>query len=186
MHSATSKKLELWLLRHAKSSWGDPTLPDIDRPLNNRGRNAAVKMANFLNQIGFKVDSALCSPSNRTQMTLDILNRNLITPVAKKICTAIYEARVQDLIKTLSHVPPYNKRVLLVGHNPSLQNLVLHLCRYAEKNSKGNIKKIYRSLPTCGLVHITFRAREWRDITEVCGELQLVIFPKEIILDGGI
>ena len=179
------KKLDLWLLRHAKSSWSDPALPDIDRPLNNRGRNAAVTVSKFLNQLGFKADLALCSPSNRTQTTLNILNCNLVTPVPKKICTAIYEASVEGLIKILSNVPQSNESVLLVGHNPSLQNLALYLCRYADENSKENVKKIYKSFPTCGLVNIALPAREWCDIKAVWGQLRLVKFPKEITRDGG-
>ena len=82
------KKLDLWLLRHAKSSWSDPALPDIDRPLNNRGRNAAVTVSKFLNQLGFTADLALCSPSRRTQTTLNILNCNLVTPVPKQVLKA--------------------------------------------------------------------------------------------------
>ncbi|MEM1306411.1 MAG: histidine phosphatase family protein, partial [Pseudomonadota bacterium] len=92
----------LILLRHAKSSWSDPGLADIDRPLNKRGRAAAPRMGRWLAQAGYTPDLVICSPSMRTRQTLSAISHTLPIPrEGLRFEPDIYEAPWQRLLAVL-------------------------------------------------------------------------------------
>jgi len=113
----------LYLLRHAKSSWDDPTMHDFDRPLNARGIRAAKFMGEMMNERGFVPDLTLCSPSTRTRMTVELLDCE--APIV--FDDRIYEASLGDLVAVLEDHQNSADALLIVCHNPGIESLIRHL-----------------------------------------------------------
>ena len=122
------EKRELLILRHGKSDW-DKTVDDYHRPLKNRGKRGAQRIGIWLAQNNLVPDTVISSPAERAKVT------------AEKACKAmgfvkkdisfekrVYLAEVNDLLAVLANCPPSSKRVMLVGHNPGLEELLLYLC----------------------------------------------------------
>ena len=110
--------LRLILMRHAKSSWDDPTWSDKERPLNQRGRRAAAALGKWLAEKGYLPDTVLCSTSQRTRETLDGLKLGVV-PV--KYLDDLYHASTNVLLDTLREKAA-GKSVLLITHNPGCAN----------------------------------------------------------------
>jgi phosphohistidine phosphatase len=115
----------LLLLRHAKSSWDDPGLPDADRPLAPRGRRAAAAMAGRLRAIGGEPGLTLCSPARRARETAELLGLSA-APVLEP---ALYGGAARAVVERLRRVPDHIDALLVIGHNPELQALALELAR---------------------------------------------------------
>jgi phosphohistidine phosphatase len=117
----------LYVLRHAKSSWDDPTLPDDARPLSARGRRNAATLAAHLRSEGISPDTVLCSSALRTRQTLAVLLDVLDDDVAVSIERRLYAASTAELLDRLREVPERTRSLLLVGHNPGLEGLLERL-----------------------------------------------------------
>lgn len=117
---------QLLLLRHAKSSWDDRSLPDQDRPLSGRGRRAAAAMRRAMHALGLAPDLVLVSPARRTRETLEALepwdDAPLIEPVE-----GLYLATAPQMLAVLRDVAQTVRSVLLIGHNPGLHGLAVQL-----------------------------------------------------------
>ena len=116
----------LHLLRHAKSSWKDPSLNDHDRPLSKRGRQTAKMMAAYFRRAKIAPDLVICSTAMRARQTLDPIAK------AKKPPKVVLERKIyggaqRALWEQLWNLPESAKSVLLIGHNPALQDLALEL-----------------------------------------------------------
>ena len=111
----------LWLLRHAKSDWADARLKDHDRPLNNRGRRSAAQVATTLHREKIHLDLVLASTARRAVDTANHLD----LPVTRD--SALYNASADDLLGRLREVPDDVTSVLLVGHNPGIEELAARL-----------------------------------------------------------
>jgi phosphohistidine phosphatase len=119
----------LYLLRHAKSSWDDPALADHDRSLAPRGRRAAKVMAEYLRRKGVAPELVLCSTSRCTRQTLRRIAPGLGKNAEVKIEPELYAASAADLLKVVREVPDEIESVMLIGHNPGIQDLALTLAR---------------------------------------------------------
>lgn len=120
----------LILMRHAKSSWGDPSLSDHDRPLNARGRHAAQQMANAIVARGLQPNAILCSSATRARQTMSPLLDQLDGSVALTLSRALYDAKAEDypdLIKNRLSAAHQPQTVLLVGHNFAIQDAAINL-----------------------------------------------------------
>jgi phosphohistidine phosphatase len=117
----------LYLLRHAKSSWDDPALSDHDRPLSSRGRRASGVIADYLRREAIAPDLVLCSSSTRTRETLERISAGIKAKIAVEIEDGLYAASSSDLLAMLNAVEPRVDSVLLIGHNPAIQELALAL-----------------------------------------------------------
>ncbi|MGX0977726.1 phosphohistidine phosphatase [Roseovarius sp. MBR-51] len=104
----------LILMRHAKSDWGDPRLPDSARPLNARGRKASTALGRWLHAQDLLPDQILCSPAERTQETCARLK--LATP--PDLNDALYLAEADEMLAVLRHATGH--QVLMLGHNPGI------------------------------------------------------------------
>ena len=115
---------KIFLLRHAKSSWDNQNLTDFERPLNQRGVNNATALGEYLKSINFKVDQILSSPSERTLQTLQILSA--VAKIKNEIITvnSIYHSTLENLLTIIRQMCLENRSLLLVGHNPSMHDLV--------------------------------------------------------------
>lgn len=180
--------LSLALLRHAKSSWEDSSLSDFDRPLNARGQSAAPLMGRKLAELDIIPELILCSTSKRTRQTLESamiaaeeINGARASVGDKKAPRIVFEddlylASSMDLFRRLRAIPSGPETVLLVGHNPGLQDLAAML---AGKGDAKSLSRLLEKYPTAGLAIIHFEASTWRDIAPGDGRLEAFITPKD-------
>src|SRR6266576_2330919 len=117
----------LFLLRHAKSSWDDAELADHDRPLAPRGRRAAKLIAEHLRRQSVPPALVLCSSAQRTRETLDRIAPALGEEVPVQIERELYAASEQRLLERLRAITGGVESMLLIGHNPGLEQLALSL-----------------------------------------------------------
>jgi phosphohistidine phosphatase len=113
----------LLLLRHAKSSWDDPTLPDHDRPLNKRGKRDAPRMGALLAEHELVPDLVLCSTAARTVETARAVIAACGYDGEVRLSRELYHAPAHLYAAILRREPSRHARVLLVGHNPGLEEL---------------------------------------------------------------
>ena len=111
----------LLLLRHAKSSWGDPGLPDMERPLSPRGRRNAAAMAKELDAEGLMPDKVLCSPARRTRETLAALLPYLDGEGHVAIEPKLYDSMPGDYISAIGRSGGEARTLMVIGHNPTIQ-----------------------------------------------------------------
>ncbi len=161
---------ELFLVRHAKSSWDDPILSDFDRPLNSRGKEDAPLMGEHLKKLGIKPDLILSSPAKRAKKTAKILAAKLGYPEEKiEWREQIYEASAQTLLYLVCQLPQGAKRVMVIGHNPGLTMLA---------NILGDIT--IENIPTAGVVGVAFDTSDWQEACRMQGHTILFEYPKKI------
>jgi len=112
------------VIRHAKSSWDDPSVADHDRPLSKRGRKALDKLCEHLETLGLIPDVVMCSSSLRTRETLDGV-RPVLGPQTRVVTdTALYAAGAERLLTELRRLDEDVDTVFLIGHNPGVADLV--------------------------------------------------------------
>lgn len=136
---------QVFLLRHAKSSWKNLSSKDFDRPLNKRGRTDAKNLARFLTKNTINIKEVICSPSKRTLDTYKIIKKSLNRKHAFTIEDKIYECSESALIKLIKKI---SIDTLIIGHNPSITNAINILCKCKIIN-----------IPTCTLVKIIAEKR---------------------------
>ena len=164
----------LFLLRHAKSSWDDPTLADHDRPLAPRGRRAAKVMAEHLGRKGIAPELVLCSPARRTRETLARIEPGLGRNPDVRIDSELYAASAAALLEVLHEVPDEVESVMLIGHNPGIQELALSLARGGHE-----IPRLRSKFPTAALVTLELNGT-WRELAPGSAELVSFVKPKEV------
>ena len=158
----------LYLLRHAKSSWKDVTLPDFDRPLKDRGRKAAKRIGKHLAQEKLSDPLVLCSPALRTRETAEIVLKHANVRVDVSFVERIYEASLRDLLQVVSEIPDEKQVAIMIGHNPGFEELLACL------TGEG------RRMPTAALAKIKFDVESWKDIKEDQGTLEWFVTPKQL------
>lgn len=163
----------LYLLRHAKSSWEDPELDDRYRPLTSRGRKAARLAARYLEMESITPDLVLCSPAQRCQETLEPLRSAFAGPVQIDIEEDLYGAGSGDLLRRLRKVPPETGSVLVIGHNPAIQELAVMLARNPE-----DLVRLRDKYPTAALATLNFRG-DWKLLGETAAVLEEFLVPRE-------
>ena len=117
----------LTLLRHAKSGWDDQHLRDLDRTLNGKGRRAARIIGRHLAAEALAFDRVLASPAVRVRETLAAVETGLGRPLAPEWDRALYLAPAEAMLEMVRALPGDAARVLVVGHNPGIEELVLLL-----------------------------------------------------------
>jgi len=159
----------LFLTRHAKSSWNNPGLADIDRPLNERGKKAAPFMGKLIVDKGEKPELLISSPANRALSTarafgevMGLVENDII------VNRAIYGAGAQQLLELVQNQDDLHKSIMLFGHNPTFTSFVNML-------TGSNIMNVV----TCGVVRIDFEYSSWIDIDFGSGRLVYYEYPKK-------
>lgn len=167
---------ELWLLRHAKSDWNSSVSKDFDRPLNPRGRRDAPRMGRWMARQGLIPDHVVASPARRSRETAEAICEGLGLEVGGiRWEPRLYEANVSDLLAVLRSCPEMARRVLLVGHNPGLEALLLSLC--GPLSSPG--KKL---LPTAALARVEVTV-PWTALGPGKGRLVARVRPRDLPAD---
>jgi len=132
----------VFLFRHAKSSWSDPTLADIDRPLAPRGERAAKNIARYVRRKRIRPTLVLCSPSVRTRRTLEAIEPSLI---------------------------------MLIGHNPGLQELALALA-----TGGADLPRLEEKLPTGALATLVADCESWKALRPGDAKLVDYVVPRDL------
>jgi phosphohistidine phosphatase len=164
----------LYLLRHAKSSWKDTSLPDHDRPLAGRGRRAAKAIASHLREQGIEPELLLCSTARRARETLDRIEPGLGTPTIR-VERELYAASAPTLLERLRSVPDTVESVMLIGHNPGLQDLAADLARPSP-----TVSELATKYPTAALATLVFPASSWKELDHDSAELVALVRPREL------
>jgi phosphohistidine phosphatase len=163
----------LLLIRHAKSSWGDASLPDRERPLAGRGRKAAERMGAHLRNAGLRPDIVLCSPSRRTRETLELME----FPGAEvTYLDELYGASAPDLLASAREVRDDAEVIAVVGHNPGVQDLSIEL---AKDESTEEALRLRQKFPTCAVAVFDVDGA-WRDVATGRVRLASFVVPKEL------
>ena len=161
------------LLRHAKSSWDDPSLADRDRPLAPRGHKAAERMAEHLRSNGPAVDLVLCSPALRTTETLEHVGR-AFGDAEMVVEDGLYGASDEDLLDRLRQVSEDVEGVALIGHNPGIQDLAGGLA-----GTGADLERMRTKFPTGALAVLEFDGT-WSGLAEGGGRLASFVTPKDL------
>jgi phosphohistidine phosphatase len=159
---------KLLLLRHAKSSWEDSSLPDFERPLNERGRRAAPLVGKYMREQGLRPDVVLCSPAKRTRETIALVLKAAGIETELRYDERIYEASAMRLIEIVSQIEDEKTDAMLVGHNPGMENLLERLTGVTER------------MPTAALARISLNADKWREAAMMGGRLEWFVKAKEL------
>ena len=160
----------LFLLRHAKSSWDDADLADRDRPLAPRGRRASKVMARHLRDEEISPSLVLCSSARRTRETLEAVG-----PSGEvRIEDELYGASEGELLERLRRVPEEIESVMLIGHNPAIQELALGLASGGDR-----LEDVERKFPTGALATLTVPGA-WGQLGPGSAELVAFVKPKEL------
>lgn len=159
----------VFFIRHAKSSWSDSSLRDIQRPLNKRGLRDAPFMAKMLKGTGVSVDQIISSPANRAFTTATYFAEAFeISKGDIFVNDDIYEAYASTVIDIVKNLPDHLDTVLVFGHNPTFTSIA------------NNFTKNYiANLPTCGIVQVTANINNWSDLNESTGQLTAIHYPKQ-------
>lgn len=158
----------VFLLRHAKAAPPEPGQEDSDRPLLSRGAGDAGRMARYLQKRGYVPDMVLVSPSARTVQTAELALEG--APV--KTVNGLYLAPAVRLLGFVHDAPARAKSIMLIGHNPGLEELATMLCARAPSRSTWEEK-----FPTCALAVLDFSVTHWGDVRQDKGTLADFVRP---------
>ncbi len=177
---------DLFILRHAKSSWSDPFLDDFERPLNKRGKQACVDMGQWLNKQNINADLVLCSPAKRAKDTWKRIKKEQVAFGKKEFVASLYLASTRELLKVIKKAPTKVSCLMLIGHNPGLHELILQLVNTKALNSEQtqDLQHITYKFPTTGFAHLQFAVENWADVAPLTGKLYRMMMPSLLATQG--
>lgn len=153
------------LIRHAKSDWTNSVLEDKERPLAERGKSNSLVLRNLLNERNVFLDTGFVSNSHRTLETYRMLAE--YREIVKKliITSKAYETSYSELLNLLQSTNQYHNSVLLLGHNPGLEDLANYLV-LGKQSSHG----LFAKFPTCSYLVLHANVEKWEDLSaNTCG-----------------
>jgi len=165
----------LTLLRHAEASFGDEATPDFDRPLNERGRQAAQAMGRHLADKAAEFERILASPAQRVAETLRGLVAGGWQASDIEFDQAIYHASTAELFDMVRSTGEEVSRLLLVGHNPVIGMLALQLAGDDDNPLRSRLANGY---PAGALAEIALDVEHWSHVAPRCGRLLEFTVPK--------
>lgn len=157
----------LLIMRHAKSDWGK-NLPDIERPLNKRGGKAAPVMGEELMKRNKTPDLILSSPAKRAVRTAKRVIKAIDYQKELVIVKDFYFGYMEHIINSIKTVDNENNTIMVVGHNPLWEDLVVELSNESS----------YIVMPTSAIASLVFETDDWGMIKEHSGKLEWIITPK--------
>ncbi len=159
----------LLLLRHAKSSWSNSELADQDRPLNHRGERDAPRMGKLMREKGLLPDLILCSSAVRARQTLELASEAYAYHSETDFRDDLYAFEPGAYLRAIQGIPPGKNLVLIIGHNPAIQEMLAGLTGE------------YLSMPTAALAEIDLAIEDWRQVSFGMGaKLKNFWVPKEL------
>jgi phosphohistidine phosphatase len=166
---------QLFVMRHVKSSWDDPGLADHERPLAPRGRRAVKALREHVEREGIVPALVLCSSARRARETLEG-----VRPAGEQLVERdLYLADGGGLIERLRQVADDVPSVMLIGHNPAVQVLVLLLADGAAGADRSKLDDVRQKFPTGGLATLEFDCA-WNELGPGRTRLTALVRPKEL------
>lgn len=167
----------LTLLRHAKSGWDDPVARDFDRPLNAKGRKAAQVMGRHMKTGGLAFDHIVASPARRVVETIAEVAAGYGAPIDPAWDKRLYLASSATLLDVARETPAEADRLLMIGHNPGLEDFVLMLLAGGEPALVTAAEEKY---PTATIAELTFDVDHWADVAAAAGTLTRFVRPRDL------
>ena len=167
----------LLLLRHAKSGYPDG-VGDFERPLNGRGRDSARRMGAYLAAEKLIPDYLKCSAAMRASQTLDHLCLGMGTMPTAVLEPKLYLASGRSMLKRLQRAPGQSNRLLLIAHNPGIQNLALDL---AGPNNGEMVQRLAAKYPTAGLAIFDCAIDHWSNLGPSDCKLVRFVTPRQLL-----
>lgn len=160
----------LYVVRHAKSSWDNPEIGDIERPLSERGRRDAPRMGKRLKEKSIHPDIMLTSHARRAAATCTLMAEAMGYPQEKiKTEEGLYHANEDELLEIVRKFNPKFDDVMIFGHNPGLTEFV---------NSIIDEPVGIDNIPTCGIIAISFAVDSWKEVNWGSGKFLFFDYPK--------
>jgi phosphohistidine phosphatase len=170
----------LILLRHAKSGWDDHGARDFDRRLNPKGERAARTMGAHMRSIGLRWDHAIASPAARVVETLEQASEGYGRTIEPQWDRRAYLASAVTLLELVHDAPEASETLLLSGHNPGLEDLILMLVPDGDPKRD----EVEEKFPTASLAVMTCEGGDWAGIA--AGGCVLTSFTRPRDLDAGL
>ncbi|WP_265587745.1 SixA phosphatase family protein [Sphingomicrobium arenosum] len=165
---------ELFLLRHAKSAWGDPSLRDVERPLEPRGHAAAKAMGGYLEDMDARIDQLWVSPATRVAETVEGLRETCLGLPEPHVVPSLYGASAETLLMLARQAR--GERVMLVAHNPGMHDCAMMLTQ----GDKGAARdRLAKKFPTAALARIDIEG-DWPMIAPGRGRLVAFTKPRDL------
>jgi len=171
----------LFLLRHAKSSWADPALPDQERPLTERGERSARRVATYLESELIRPELVLCSSARRARDTLDVIRPVLPRRSTVQVAEGLYGAGAAGILDRLRAVDADVDSVMVIGHNPGLEDLARDL---AGDGDEAAMEQLRTKFPTAALACFDV-STPWVRLHEGHAFLTHVVPPRRLPDEGS-
>jgi phosphohistidine phosphatase len=166
----------LLLLRHAKSSWDDDSLPDHRRPLAPRGRRAAPAVAEHLRRLDVLPDLVLSSTSQRTRQTIELALEELDEPMVE-FDEALYLAGPSQMLRSIRATDDHVDTLMMVGHNPGMHEIAIAL---TDRDPSTAAARLDAKFPTAAVAVVEFDVDRWEDVGPGLGRLAHFVRPKDL------
>jgi phosphohistidine phosphatase len=184
------KTRELVLFRHAKSAW--PDVPDHERPLAGRGIRAAPVMGRWLRDAGLVPDLVLCSTARRARETWQFAQPGLAATPPVSFEDRIYGEDATELLALIREVPPATGRLLLIGHNPAIEDLALMLAAPGpdpgapgpDPTGPGALERMRAKFPTAAIA-VLQTAGTWRAVAPGRARLTAFVTPRDVPMSSN-
>lgn len=158
---------QLFLIRHAKSDWGDPLVKDFDRPLNERGKRNAQEMAKRLIEKEVTIDAFISSPAKRAKKTAEIFAKEFKKKDSILFNENLYLAVAETFFDIIGETNDDFKSIAVFSHNPGITE-------FANMLTNARIDNI----PTCGIFAVKIHANSWVNFQEAKKEFWFFDYPK--------
>lgn len=168
----------LGIFRHAKSDWNDARLRDFDRPLNERGRRGAATMGRHIREHAIQWKRVLASPAVRVTQTIDLATEAAGSAPPVTWDRRIYLANSATLIDVLREQPGDPETIMLIGHNPGLEDLIFDLVPDDGRSPLRDI--VEEKFPTAAYAVLELDIENWAEIAENCARLVHLVRPRDL------
>lgn len=159
----------LYVIRHAKSSWENFTVPDRERPLNDRGKKDAPEMANRLIERKIKIDAFVSSPAKRAKKTAKLFSKELGEKEEKIILVEdLYEASAETFFQVVADLDDKYHSVALFSHNPGITDFVNQLCQHVKIDN----------MPTAAVFAVEAETKHWNEFKSAEKKFLFFDYPK--------
>lgn len=168
----------LGLFRHAKSDWHDPRARDFDRPLNLRGERGAALVGRHIFDHDVKWDKVIASPAVRVAETIELAAKATGRPIAVNWDRRIYLASSATLLDLLREQKDDPGSVLMVGHNPGLEDVIFDLVPDDGTSPLRDVVEL--KFPTASFAVLELDIEHWSELKDRCGKLVHLIRPRDL------